>query len=244
MNEEERTCVICLDGPLEDRPIHLLQCGCRTAWFHSSCETIWIQHLQPEDFPPKCPTCRREVQLRLQYSFRFHAGVNQKFFWWVFSLIGADMFMAFVLSLNELYQAWYLPSHSLLILSLPYVFSSRHDLIYFLHHVRYRYLAFAASWFIHIFKYKKMYTIFPDNTLNFLIFASTIHVISLLCQEIHNYCSYDHYRIDPNIGFVTGYICLHSETLLFRKGPSVSLERDKTSLRRSPRIRAQRSSSI
>jgi hypothetical protein len=239
MNDEERTCLICLEGPLEENPIHLLQCGCRTSWFHSSCETTWIQHLQLENLPsecPTCPTCRRDIEIRFQYSFFFQNGTNQKYFWWVMSLIGADIFMAFVLSLNGYYQAFYLPSHSFFILAIPYISPSRYNLLYFLHHVRCRYLVFAGSWFVHVFKYKNMYALYPDNTLNVLLFLSSLHIITLVCQEIHNYFSYDHYRIDPNGSFITGYMCVHSQTLFFRKSPPIPLEGDKLPLRRSSRI--------
>jgi hypothetical protein len=239
MGEEERTCIICLDSPQQGNPLFLLHCGCRTAWFHEACETNWIEHIQPVDFPPKCPTCRRNIQFCLKHSFVYQNGVNQRYFWWICSLFLCELFMCSVFSFDGYHQAWYLPSQSILIVSLPLIVQSQHDILYFLHHLRYRYLAFSLSWFIHVFKYKKLLSLYPDDTLNLLILIGFVHVIGLVLQEVHNYYSHDHYRIDPFISFVTGYTLIHSETLHFRQSPPIPLKGNKLPSRRSSRIRNQ-----
>lgn len=229
MNDEERTCIICLESPLENQPLQLLTCGCRTSWFHPSCEKTWIQHIHPIDFPPKCPTCRREVDFMFQYSFRFQDGLNQKYLWWTSSIFGIEVCIASVLSLDGFHTGWILPAQTMLIVSIPFFIQSRHDLLYFLHHLRYRYFSLTVSWLIHLYKFQKLLFVYPDTTVNLLVFFGALHVLCLLIQEIGNYCSHDHYRIDPFISFVVGYDLLHKEVLPFRKTPSSTLKGNKTS---------------
>ncbi len=214
MNDEERTCIICLDSPQQDKPLFLLQCGCRTAWFHTSCETIWIEHLQPSDFPPKCPTCRREIEFQFKYSFSYKDGVNQRYLWWISSLVLCELFMCSVFSFDKLLnQAWYLPAQTAYIVSLPFIIPSKNDVLYFLHQLRYRYLVFSAAWCIHVFKYRQLMSLYPDNTLNLLIVFGFAHILGLTLHEFQNYCSHEHYRMEPFISFVTGYTLIHCGTL-------------------------------
>lgn len=241
MGEEERTCIICLDSPQQGKPLFLLHCGCRTAWFHEACETIWMEHLHMAE--PKCPTCRRSIQLRLKYSFAYQDGINQRYLWWIASLFCCELFMCVMFSTDKLlHQTWYLPTQTIIIVSLPLIVPSRYDILYFLHQLRYRYFAFSLSWFIHVFKYKKLLSLYPDDTLNLLIVIGFIHMLGLVLQEIHNYYSYDHYRIDPFISFVTGYNLLHRDTLHFRQSPPIPLK--VLPSRRSSRIRSKRTHSI
>jgi hypothetical protein len=238
MNEPERTCLICLDPPLDQNPLFLLTCGCNTAWFHESCENLWLTH-QSTDEIPKCPTCRRFITFEYKYSFHYKAGINQKYFWWCCSLVLIDFFTAFVFLLDGLTQAIYLPLQSCFILTIPLVSKSRYDLLYFLHQIRYRYLVFAMSWVIHVFKYKKLLSLYPDNTINILVFVSSLHVICLLIQEIQNFCSHDHYHVHPYIHYIVGYTFLHKDTLHFRKSSPTALEGNKdpiVPLRRSSRL--------
>ncbi len=236
MNDSERTCVICLEAPIEKNPLYLLTCGCNTSWFHESCELLWMAHKDSIEVP-KCPTCRRDVQFCYTYSFDYRVGINQKYLWWCCSLIGLDLFMCSIFTYEGIPQALYLPSQSLFILLLPHIIKSRHDLLYFLHHVRYRYIVFAFSWVIHVFKYKHAMSLYPDMTINLLVFLGFLHTIGLLCQEVHNYFSSDFYYVDPHIHFVTGYNLVHKDVLHFKnplvqKTPSSTLK----PLRRSPRL--------
>jgi hypothetical protein len=232
MGEEDRTCIICLDSPQQGNPLFLLHCGCRTAWFHESCETNWMEHLHTTE--PKCPTCRRDIQFHFKYSFAYQDGLNQRYLWWIASLFFCELVMCTMFSVEHLlHQAWYLPSQSILIVSFPLILSSKNDILYYLHHLRYRYLVFLMSWFIHVFKYKKLLSLYPDNTLNLLIFSGFLHIIGLVLQEIHNYCSHDHYRIQPFIAFITGYTFIHCDVLHFRQSPPIALKGNKLPPRRS-----------
>jgi hypothetical protein len=211
--------------------LYLLTCGCQIAWFHQTCELTWINHIQAEDFPPRCPTCRRRAEFRLHYSLWWSDGINQKYFWWSLFLIGLDTFVAGLFAYKKgLTQAFYLPLQSSFILVLPFVSKSRHDLLYFLHHVRYHYLVFALSWVYHVFKYKQYKHLYEDSTVNLLIFAGFIHIVTLVLQEIRNYWSYDHYHMNPLTPFVIGYTFLHKDVLHFRKSSPSALESTKTSL--------------
>ncbi len=228
MNDEQRTCIICLDSPQQGKSLFLLQCGCRTAWFHESCESTWIKHLQPSDFPPKCPTCRRGIDFEFEYSFFY--GINQRYFLWIFSLVICELFMCSVFSFDKLlHQAWYLPAQTAYILLLPFIIPSKNDLLYFLHQLRYRYLVFSAAWFIHVLKYKQLLSLYPDNTINLLIIFGFLHTLALTLHEVQNYCSHDHYRVEPFISFVTGYTLIHCDTLHFRQRSPVALKGDKLS---------------
>lgn len=245
MGEEERTCIICLDSPQQGNSLFLLHCGCRTAWFHESCETSWMEHLQLVDFPPKCPTCRRDIQFRLKYSFAYRDGINQRYMWWIASLFCCELLMCIMFSIeHSLHQAWYLPTQSILIISLPLVLPSKNDVLYFLHQLRYRYLVFSMGWVFHVLKYKKLLSLYPDNTLNILILLGFLHIIGLVLQEVYSCYSHDHYRIEPFIAFTTGYNFIHREVLHFRQTPPIALKGDKLPPRKSARIRNQRTSSI
>jgi hypothetical protein len=230
MGDEERTCIICLDAPQQSKPLYLLHCGCRTAWFHETCETIWMEHLEPQDFPPKCPTCRREIQFRFKYSFSYSEGVNQRYMWWIVSLFCCELFMCSVFSIDHfLHQAWYLPAQSVCIVALPFLIPSKHDVLYFLHQLRYRYLVFSASWFIHVYKYRQLISLYPDNTINLLILLGVAHVLCLFLQQVKNLYSHEHYRMDPCIAFASGYHFMHRETLHFRQSPPLTLKGNKLS---------------
>jgi hypothetical protein len=221
MSDEERQCIICLDAPQKQNPLFLLTCGCRTAWFHDTCEKEWMEHLT---YPPKCPTCRRIIEITLQYSFAFHHGINQQYFWWIASLFCIEVCMASTFTFSDYYQVWNLPCQSIFILSIPYISSSKNDLLYFLHQLRYRYIVFVIAWFIHIIKYKKLISLYPDNTFNMLIIVGAVHVFSLIIQEFQNYCSPFHYSVDPHTAFTIGYTFPHKEILLFRESSPIPLK--------------------
>jgi hypothetical protein len=227
-DDEERICLICLENPQKQNPLFLLQCGCRTSWFHEECKKEWIKHI---NYPPKCPTCRRSIEFTVQYSFAFRDGMNQQFFWWSMNIFLVEVFMAIIFTWNGYYQVLSLPGQSILILSIPYIFSSHHDLLYFLHHLRYRYLTFAFIWCFHIFKNKKLISLYPDDTLNLLVAFGAIHVFYLLLQEIHYYFSPFHYAIDPHVGFIVGFHLPPKETLVFIEKPTISPSKRKITVR-------------
>lgn len=73
-------CLICLEPAVPNNPLMLLQCGCRTSWFHESCEHLWISSLAPVA-SILCPACRRPISLKTNYCFAWTAGPDQLKLW-------------------------------------------------------------------------------------------------------------------------------------------------------------------
>ena len=61
------SCCICLEPPQPDNSLHLISCGCQGAWFHESCQAMWLFSKHP--IIPKCPICRRDIPFKITYDF-------------------------------------------------------------------------------------------------------------------------------------------------------------------------------
>ena len=128
----ERVCLICLDGPQVNNPIHLLACGCQTSWFHRSCQISWIEHTSSEDFPLKCPTCKRYIQTQLHYEYHPSFGKAQQLLQYCTFLVAAESFLAVCLFSQytiatgmDLPEVILIPCQSILLFYLPTLFSQK-----------------------------------------------------------------------------------------------------------------------
>jgi hypothetical protein len=130
----ENTCCICIEGPNKKESIRLISCGCNCAWFHRSCETEWIYSMNDE-IPYKCPTCRRIVPMKTNYSFSYDAGDEQKFLWKVGYCMSAEILVLFMKK-----TLWVLPCQSILIVSMPFMLPTYQNVSFYLMNVHLRIL--------------------------------------------------------------------------------------------------------
>lgn len=119
MERSQTVCIICLEEATPDNPLWLLKCGCKTGWFHSSCEGMWLSSITSGSI--LCPACRRVVQLKTNYCLIYTAGPEQ-FRLWVCSLgLTGELFYACVGAALGYRNLLYLPASSAILLTLPFV---------------------------------------------------------------------------------------------------------------------------
>jgi len=134
-------CCICMEGPSKKESIQLLACGCNSAWFHNSCEIDWIDSMQDE-MPYPCPTCRRVVPMKINYSFSYDSGEDQKYLWTVgYFFTGEACFIFIEKSL------FVLTCQSGMILLIPFIISTERPLSFYLYNVHLRVLTNIVFFF-------------------------------------------------------------------------------------------------
>ncbi len=118
----EETCLICLDPIAPDKPLWLLNCGCKNGWFHPSCENEWLDSL-PRGHQARilCPMCRQPVEMKTNYCFAWTAGPEQARLWVAGVGLVAEFLYAAVGTYLGGHNLLYLPTSSALILLLPFV---------------------------------------------------------------------------------------------------------------------------
>jgi hypothetical protein len=254
MDEQQRSCIICLDTPQEKNPLHLLSCGCKTAWFHTSCADTWLSHIPLVDYPPACPTCKRYVILKIKYSFQFKAGLNQKYLWFTLSLFPVEILLAlsFCLQLKNIYVTpFYIPIQSIFMLTIPYIIRSKYDINFFLHNYRFKVLVQFFILLYYMLRYRYSYYIFVDQIINTIILFNFVHFLSLFLIHVKNRFSAEYEYMDLYLPYVKGYEFEYVNTLFFKnvttavgdgvicstKSITSSTETNKPILRRSNRIR-------
>ena len=115
-------CCICLDASSKKNPLQLLDCGCKVSLFHKSCEEQWLNQLKDV---PKCPICKRFVQLTYNYSFLYSAGEDQLYFNIIALLYVLELLI--YVSLNRYIE----PIQSTIIIVLPCIIPSHRDIIFY-----------------------------------------------------------------------------------------------------------------
>ena len=156
--EQDRSCLICLEGARKDDPISLLTCGCKTSWFHKGCEELWLTHIEhtlTQYNNPKCPTCKREVGIQAKYAYFFPRGTNQKYLYNTLLLIGSECFLSIYLTIFYAKEAWLIPTQSVCIVLLPVLFRTDKDLLFGLHNVRIKSLLQVVYMLYYIILYAK-----------------------------------------------------------------------------------------
>ena len=117
-------CCICLDPPKQEDPLLLLSCGCNT-FFHKDCETKWTDTI-PINTPIKCPVCKREPIMKVNYCFSYDAGPSQKF------LFSTAIIFSLEVPLGIYYNTWIIGAQGLYIILYPFVAPFPYDITYFL----------------------------------------------------------------------------------------------------------------
>lgn len=256
MNEQQRSCIICLDSPQEKNPLHLLSCGCKTAWFHNSCADTWLSHIPLADYPPACPTCKRYVLLKIKYSFHFKDGLNQKYLWFTLSLFPVEFLLAlsFCVQLGTISQTpFYIPIQSIFLMTIPYLIRSKHDMNFFLHNYRFKVLCESLILLYYMLRYKYSYYLLVDQIINTMITFNFVHFLSIFLIHVHNRWSSQYEYMDLYFPYVKGYEFEYVDSLFFNhiatitagdiinngaaKSVTISAETNKSILRRSARIR-------
>lgn len=244
MNDTDRICLICLEGAKEENPISLLDCGCKTSWFHQSCEDMWlsyIEHTITEYNNPKCPTCKREVSIQAKYIFLSQVGKNQEYLYNTLLLIGSECILSLSYMSFHAEQAWLIPIQSVCILSLPILFRTNKDLLFSMHNIRIKSLI-QVLYMISYMVYNRQLIYFdPYQTSNNMVgigFSYTIFLV--FCMFIQAWY-HDTIPVDPFRPFCTGYTLLHKQTLGVSQTIPSSLEGNEpldrgTSIRRSLRV--------
>jgi hypothetical protein len=120
-------CCICLDPPKKANPLYHLSCGCNVALFHKSCETQWIQSLSALT-PIKCLVCKREPNLKDNYSFSYDTGENQRLLWQCMALFSLE------LPLGIYFNTWVIAAEGTTIILFPFIFPCARPHIFFVLH--------------------------------------------------------------------------------------------------------------
>ncbi len=128
-------CCICLESPKIDSPLKLINCGCKGAWFHDPCLHTWAGHART--LPYTCPTCRRIVPLKTNYSFHYQGGDEQQYLWHTLGLFVGEVICVLASSMRK--ELYILPFQTSAIFLQPFMMPSGQTYPYFLFHVRLRY---------------------------------------------------------------------------------------------------------
>jgi hypothetical protein len=211
---DEIVCLICLDGPREKEPLRLLSCGCRSAWFHTVCESTWVAR---SPHPLVCPTCRRLPNFKPLYSFSCYAGEAQWRLWSVLGMIGAESTFIFALSWNTPYfsQVWIFPVENVCVLCIPFMIRTRADISFYMNQVRLRYCISLCIFFGFVLLNTKFHA--PDALRSCLFIQQLyglVHICYLLAKmgvEPHEPSPH------PFTPFIADFCLEHSEVLLATK---------------------------
>jgi len=209
-------CCICLDSASSANPLFLLACGCKSGWFHTPCEYQWMNSI---DESPTCPTCRRDVAMKINYSFSFYAGEHQEMLWKVFALF---LFEASISSYLSFYLEHILifPLQSVSIAICPFIIRSEHTLHNYLLCVYARYISIFA------------YIVFENNiyiSVRPLIALSYVYIFFIYLYTIKNRnLEYNH----PLTPYMISKEISHVQSIT--KTPPSSAKSHKIFVRKSP----------
>lgn len=229
---EEERCIICLDAPLQENPLLLLACGCKTAWFHRSCQISWMIHVS---YPLKCPTCKRLVPLALHYAYHPSFGKAQQKLRMIFLLGVAESFLA--ISLWGQYkiqtgmnvpELFILPIQSILLLNLPLILHSQYDILTAINHVCYK-NAFQILYLVFYHSRRGLYPFLNiPNTANILILLGFLHTLIFFMQILESRYGRHLQAINPLTPFLVGYDTIYANQLDFIEPPPDTTERPRS----------------
>jgi hypothetical protein len=239
---EERTCLICLDGPQEENPIYLLSCGCKISWFHRSCQMNWMSHLHSQ-YPLRCPTCKREVPMHLHYAFDPSFGLQQRKLRMITFLGAAESFLAISLWSQyyfetnlQLPETLLIPIQSLLLLYLPLMIHSEYDTITAMKHVYYK-NGIQVIYLVFYYFRRGFYNIYSlPNHITFLVFIGFLHTLIFGAQILESRYARRIQPINPLTPFLIGGDTIYADVLTVVKTTTDSTKVNTTSVRRSTRL--------
>lgn len=237
----ERTCLICLDGPQVENPLYLLNCGCKTSWFHRSCQMSWIEHNPLSHLPITCPTCKRPIQIQLFYEFDPSFGEAQRQLRLCSALVAAESFLAVCLWFQyttatgmDLPEVLLIPCQSILLFYLPNILHSEYDIMTSMKHVFYKNA--IQVFYILFYQLRSKYSashLIPAHVF-FLVFMGMLHIVGQAGMIlISRYNHSDRVR-DPFFPLAVGYDTVYVDTLYFVEPPANSFEGKGQSRSRSP----------
>ena len=202
-------CCICLETPKKDNPIFLLDCGCREGWFHMVCENRWLSFQQGM---VRCPTCRRDVPMMINYSFWIEAGEDQQRLWYCLGLLLCETVM------SRIFDIAIAPYQTLAILLLPFIIPSTSNMTTFIYHVY-----FNKSLQFVVYVYTRSDYIF---SLSMYILIGYLYVFLLyylhICIYIRN--RYNNIRVNPLLPYAISSSVIHREVLMTTKGIPLALK--------------------
>ena len=193
MDRESIRCCICLDIANVES-IKLIGCGCQSAWFHQSCENNWISSIES---PYKCPTCRRYVPLRTNYSFSPYAGPDQTFLWYTASY----MILEFLICLH--YNTLILSLQSLGILTIPYVIYSNNFLNYFLYNT-----------ILHIYYNIIIFVVYQNDSFIIMKNAGYLHILMIYILHFIQYKHFQYNYVYPLEVYAISREIIHTKELV------------------------------
>jgi len=196
--KSQTSCCICLDCPSDSNPIHLLACGCRAAWFHQGCQDSWTDSLQLQ--PLICPTCRRPVPVKTNYSFSYYAGPDQRDLWHIGIAITGETLITLYIS-----RAQILPYQTLSIMLLPYVISSNKTMDFYIKHVKLKYILQAIAILLSVYD--------TESTIPMIVFYGYWYTIMLHLFTYVSYVKERPVRNDPCLPFAISREIIHIDTL-------------------------------
>lgn len=196
-------CCICLDDTL---PIQRFACGCKAAWFHSSCCSQWIDSTSS---PYSCPVCRRYIPMTTNYSFSYQAGDSQKHLWHCLVVYLTEVILCTIATLQGIELVWIFPVQSAAILLCPFILSSNNTYDYFLFHSTF----LISVKGVYILLIHSADTLLPG--ILFLRTLSYIHLIVLYSLHFIQYQNrfYIYNVVDPFEPYAISRDILIAETL-------------------------------
>lgn len=220
--DHNRTCIICLDSPIQGNPLLLLSCGCKVAWFHQSCEIQWMERLNVYEGMLHCPVCKRIPRMKTNFSFTRTAGPAQDFLHQVLYLFGGEITLSIILILQSGFYAAYLPFQSYCIFMMPFLIPSKYDLICFLQHIRLRYLLNFMYILLSYIARQKMMFMNAKEVSYHLSLLGWVYLVALLLSKLNEYVNMlKHERKHPFASFAISREIHHVDSL-FEAIPSTT----------------------
>ena len=210
-------CCICLENTLgPGDSMTLLACGCKVAWFHTTCEANWIENTE---FPYTCPTCRRAVPMITNYSFFYYAGDDQKHLW---HIVGAAAIEAFLLYRTTTA----IPIQTACILATPFIIVSNRELPYFLGIVQAKMIVQVI-----LFYFNKVLAIPTEDSYPIVSNFGFTLILLMFAQHYVDYFSrsVDYIHADPFTPYAISREIKHAG--LITKPPPDPLERNEPAIR-------------
>lgn len=235
-NSHERTCVICLDGPLKDDPLHLIACGCKTAWFHRACQMRWMTNTPVAIQQLKCPTCKRSVPMQYQYAYHASFGEAQQRLQRIFFLISAECLLALSLwgqykysTGHDLPETLFIPAHSLLLLHMPNMLHSQYDILNAMKYVICKNGLQVVYLCMYMYRHTGLHPIFTiPNHVQMLIVIGFLHLFAFGIRIAESRFGRRVPLVDPLGPFVIGYDTLYVDTLRAAETPPNTPKRNKS----------------
>jgi hypothetical protein len=228
MEEEviERTCLICLDGPQPENPLRLLKCGCKTAWFHRSCQMSWIEHNPLSHLPITCPTCKRPVQIQLHYEFHPSFGEAQRQLRNCSMLVAAESFLAICLWFQytmgtgmDLPEVLLIPCQSIILFYLPNLLHSEYDIMTTMKHVYYKNAIQVLYILFYHFRLRFSSPLMIPAHSFFLVFMGMLHISGQAGMILYSRYTNQTLIRDPFLPLAVSYDTVYVDTLYFVEPP-------------------------